>query len=81
MQDEFSKQFVTGRRIKMKCWECGFSTLRIVSKNCQNMEIYRVCSIFTKCENCNAHDDFFINKDYYGYIDADAKPLSGEWKL
>jgi hypothetical protein len=38
-------------------------------------------SIFTKCENCNAHDDFFINKDYYGYIDADVKPLSGEWKL
>ncbi|MDI1713651.1 hypothetical protein [Staphylococcus hominis] len=32
MQDEFSKQFVTGRRIKMKCWECGFSTLKIVSK-------------------------------------------------
>ena len=81
MQDTFSRQFVTGRIIKMECWECGFSTLKIISKDCQDMKNYKACLIFTKCENCNAHDDFFINKDYYGYIDVEAKPLSGEWKL
>ena len=59
MQDEFSKQFVTGRRIKMKCWECGFSTLKIVSKIVKTWKIIKACSIFTKCENCNAHDDFY----------------------
>ena len=81
MQDTFSKQFVTGRRIKMKCWECGFSTLKIVSKSCQDTKNYKICSIFTKCENCGGVDDFFINKDYYGYIDTQAKPLSGELNL
>ena len=45
------------------------------------MENYRNCIIYMKCEECGRVDDFFINKDYYGYIDADAVPLRGKWDL
>lgn len=81
MQYTFSKQFFVGRKIKMECLDCYSPTVRIKSKSCQDLENYRSCIIFTKCENCGRVDDFFINKDYYGYIDAQAEPLRGEWKL
>ena len=60
----------------MKCWECGFSTLKIVSKNCQDMENYKACSILRSVKIVMLMT-IFINKDYYGYIDADVKPLMG----
>jgi len=54
--------------------------MEIISKQCQNMSEYKACIIYVKCLECDERDDFFINKDYYGYIDADTKPLNGEWK-
>lgn len=80
MNDTFSKQFTTGRKIKMECWECYNEKMQIISKSCQNMDEYKACVIQVKCTKCGGFDDFFINKDYYGYIDSDAKPLKGEWK-
>ncbi|RIM32755.1 hypothetical protein BUY35_00260 [Staphylococcus cohnii] len=79
--DKFSKQFVSGRRIRKKCNECGYTTSKIVSKSCQDNENYKICNVSVKCDACEARDDFFINKDYYGYIDARAKPLNGDWTL
>ena len=81
MQDIFSKQFTAGRKIKMECWTCSNSVMKIVRKSCQDIEDYKAWMIVTECENCGARDDFFINKDYYGYIDGGAEPLKGEWKL
>lgn len=52
----------------------------ITSKSCQNMGDYKSCMIQVECTKCGSVDDFFVNKDYYGYIDSDAKPLKGEWK-
>lgn len=80
MNDIFSKQFTEERKLKMKCWECNSETMVIASKSCQNLGEYKSCIIHVKCMKCNGTDDFFINKDYYGYIDSDAKPLSGAWK-
>lgn len=80
MNDIFSKQFTNGRKIRMKCWQCHNEKMKIVSKQCQDMSEYKACIIYVKCPECDERDDFFINKDYYGYIDADAKPLNGEWK-
>ncbi len=82
MQDVFSKQFTKNRKIKMTCWVCANSVMTIVRKSCQNInDEYKACMIVTECEKCSARDDFFINKDYYGYIDSDAKPLKGDWKI
>lgn len=80
MNDIFSKQFTKGRKIRMNCWNCHNDEMIIDSKNCQNMGDYKSCIIFVKCSKCQWFDDFFINKDYYGYIDSDAEPLNGEWK-
>ena len=44
------------------------------------MENYKACSILRSVKIVMLMT-IFINKDYYGYIDADVKPLSGEWKL
>lgn len=81
MNDTFSKQFKSGRKIKMECWDCNNDKMVITSKSCQNIGDYKSCLIYVKCLACGQFDDFFINKDYYGYIDSDAKPLKGEWKL
>lgn len=80
MNDTFSKQFNSGRKIRMKCWHCNNEKMKIISKSCQSMGDYKACIITVKCSKCGEFDDFFINKDYYGYIDSDAKPLKGEWK-
>lgn len=80
-QDKFSKQFVAGRKIRMECNECGHTTSKIVSKQRQDNNDYKICTVIVKCDACEARDDFFVNKDYYGYIDGQAKPLNGDWVL
>lgn len=83
--DRFSKQFTKNRTLLMKCGECSNNRMVIYSKNCSpvsNSNIkYNACIIWVQCNSCGAVDDFFINKDYYGYIDVNAKPLKGDWKV
>lgn len=83
--DKFSKQFTTNRTLLMECHSCGNQRMKIYRKSCVPMDQdgieYKSCMIWVECTQCSAADDFFINKDHYGYIDAKAKPLKGEWKL
>lgn len=69
----------------MNCHERSTNQMIIYSKSCSSLSDgdfkYNACIIWVKCNTCGSVEDFFINTDYYGYIDENFKPVKGDWKL